>query len=157
MDALLDSISVGGAHMQAAIQSFVAGFATFALHGGVTLAILVIAAWLYGAITPHRELKLIREGNTAAAISYGGAIAALAIPLAFCMATSLNWADIVVWGAVTVLFQLFNLRVVDVILHQLPRRIREGEVAAATMLVSVKLAVSFILAAAVTGAPLARL
>ena len=142
--------------MQAALQSFIAGYGAFALHTGLTLVMLALAAWIYGVITPHRELKLIREGNSAAALSYGGVIVALALPLASSMATSLNWADVVVWGLVTVVVQLFVLRLVDVLLRGLPGRIREGQMAAATLLVSVKLAVSCILAAAVSGAPLAR-
>lgn len=162
MDETLDSLgsaltdSAGGA-IGAAVQSFAAAFPTFATHVGVTLAILIVATFIYGTLTPHRELRLIRAGNTAAAISFGGAIVSLSIPLSVCMAYSLNWADILIWGVVTVLLQLFALRWVDIFLRDLPRRIADGETSAATLLVAVKLALSVILAAAVSGAPLARL
>lgn len=143
--------------VEAAWSSFITGGPVFFMHLGVTALILLIAVTLYALLTPHRELRLIRAGNTAAAISFGGAVIGLAVPLAFCMATSLNWADIAIWGAVTVLIQLFAFRFVDLLLSGLPRRIREGETAAATLLAAVKIAVSVLLAAAVTGAPLARI
>lgn len=143
--------------LDVALQAFVSGFPTFALHGGITVAILLIGLTVYSLLTPYRELRLVRENNAAAGIGFAGSVLSLVIPLSFAMATSLNWADIVLWGFVTVLVQLFALRVVDIILPDLPRRIRDGEVAAACVLASIKLAFGFILAAAVAGAPLARL
>lgn len=143
--------------LDASLQSFVSGFPTFALHGAITIAILLIALTIYSVLTPYRELKLVREKNAAAGLGFAGSVLSLAIPLSFAMATSLNWADIVLWGLVTVLVQLFALRVVDILLPDLPKRISNGEVAAACVLVSIKLAFGFVLAAAVAGAPLARL
>lgn len=145
-----------GPSFDVALQAFLAGLPQFLLHAFVTLTILLIGTLIYAALTPHRELKLIREGNPAAGISFGAAILGLSLPLAFGMATSLNWADIVLWGGVTVLFQLFAFRFMELVLNGLPKRIRAGDTAAAALLGAVKLSLSFILAAAVTGAPLAR-
>lgn len=147
--------SVGGA-FDTAIQSFLSGFPVFALHTGVTLAMLAVATTIYVLLTPHHEMRLIRAGNPAAAISLGGVIAGLALPLAVCMATSLNWADIVIWGAATLLTQLLTFRVVDLLLPGLSKRISDGETAAATLLAAAKLSAAFVLAAAVAGMPLAR-
>lgn len=140
----------------AAFQSFVAGVDTFAVHVGVTLLMLIIATTVFGILTPHRELKLIRAGNPAAGVSFGGTVIGFALPLAVCMATSINWADIVVWGTATLLVQMFAFRFTDLLLHHLPRRIADGETAAAALLASVKLAVAIVLAAAVAGLPLAK-
>ena len=145
----------GGA-MDASLHGFANGFPVFALHGAITVAILLVGLTVHNLLTPYKELRLVRQNNAAAGLSLGGAIVSLAIPLSFAMASSLNWADIVLWGVLTVLVQLFALRVVDVLLPDLPRRIRDGEMAAATVLVGMKLAFGFILAAAVAGVPLAR-
>lgn len=142
--------------LDASLHAFASGFPTFALHGGITIAILLAGLTVHNLLTPYRELRLVRENNAAAGLSLGGAIISLAIPLSFAMATSLNWADIVLWGVLTVLVQLFALRVVDFLLPDLPRRIKNGEMAAACVLVGMKLAFGFVLAAAVAGAPLAR-
>ncbi len=145
------------AAFELAIQSFVAGFGTFAVHAGVTAALLAVASVIYVLLTPHHEMELIRAGNTAAAVSLGAVIAGLALPLAVGMATSLTWADIVLWGAATLLMQLLVFRLVDLLLPGLPDRIKDGDMAAATLLAAVKFATAMILAAAVSGAPLARL
>lgn len=146
-----------GRAFEAAAQSFAAGFPVFALHAGLTLAILLLGSAVYVALTPHHEMRLIRAGNPAAAISLAGVMIGLAIPLSACMATSLNWADLLVWGAATLLVQLFVFRFVDFLLPGLSRRISEGETAAATLLAGAKLAVALVLAAAVAGFPLARI
>ena len=70
------------------ILAFAAGFPLALLHAAATLAILVAGAALYAFLTPHREIALIREGNTAAAVSFGGVLAGLALPLAAAMTAS---------------------------------------------------------------------
>ena len=135
--------------MDAAIQSFLAGIPFLLSHFGVTVLMLVIGVFIYMWITSHDERVLIREGNTAAAISLAGAILGLAIPLAFCMASSVNVYDIVIWGIVTLVIQLATFWIIDIWLRDLSKRIEEGQVGTAILLVSVKLAVASINAAAV--------
>ena len=130
------------------IQAFAAGFPVFLLHAGVTVAILFAAAALYILLTPHKEITLIREGNSAAAISLGGVLIGLAIPLAASLKASTNVIEIGLWGAVTVVVQLLVFRLVDMILRGLPKRIQEGETAAAALLVGAKIATALVLAAA---------
>ena len=137
--------------MDAAIQSFVAGIPFLLSHFGVTVLMLVIGVFIYMWITSHDERALIREGNTAAAISLAGAILGLAIPLAFCMASSVNVYDIVIWGIVTLVIQLATFWIIDIWLRDLSKRIEEGQVGTSILLVSVKLAVASINAAAVSG------
>ena len=133
------------------IQAFANGFPTTLLHAAVTFGLLIVGCVLYGFLTPHREVQLIREGNSAAAISFGGMMIGLAIPLAMSLSASTSLTEIAIWGAGTMAVQLFVFRIIDVLLTGLPERIREGEVAAAALLVAAKLAVALILAAAVAG------
>jgi putative membrane protein len=132
------------------LEAWATGFPVTLLHVVVTLAILVAGAALYALLTPHREIQLIREGNTAAAVSFGGVLVGLALPLAFAMAASTSLLEIGLWGATTTAVQLALFWLTDLILHGLPQRIREGEIAAAALLVSAKLAAAAVLAAAVT-------
>jgi putative membrane protein len=55
------------------------------------------------------------------------------------------------WGAPTVVVQLLVFRIVDLMLHGLPARIREGEMSAAVLLAGAKFASAIVLAAAVAG------
>jgi putative membrane protein len=131
------------------IQAFATGFPITLMHVAVTVVILIAAAGLYILLTPHREITLIREGNTAAALSLGGVLVGLAMPLAVSLRASINVIDLALWGVATVLVQLLIFRLVDLILRGLPKRIQEGEISAATLLVGAKLATAIIVAAAV--------
>ncbi|ESQ77792.1 DUF350 domain-containing protein [Asticcacaulis sp. YBE204] len=132
------------------IQAFAAGFPVTLLHAGVTLLMLVIGATLYSILTPYKEIQQIRDGNSAAAVAYGGVIIGLAVPLAASMSASDTVREILIWGGATVLLQLFVFRMVDFLLTGLPSRINEGEVSAAVLLVAAKLAAALILASAVS-------
>ena len=133
------------------IQAFATGFPITLLHAGVALTMLVLGAVVYALLTPHKEITLIREGNSAAALSLGGVFVGLAIPLAVSLKASTSVVEIIIWGVATIAVQLLVFRVTDMILKGLPERIHEGEVAAAALLVGAKLGVALILAAAVAG------
>jgi putative membrane protein len=133
------------------IQAFATGFPVTLLHAGVTVLILFAGAALYVLLTPHKEITLIREGNVAAAVSLGGVLVGLAIPLAVSLKASTNLIELALWGVATLLVQLLIFRLTDLVLHGLPRRIQDGEMAAAAMLVGAKLATALIFAAAVAG------
>lgn len=133
------------------IQAFATGFPVTLLHAGVTVLILFAGAALYVLLTPHKEITLIREGNAAAAVSLGGVLVGLAIPLAVSLKASTNLIELALWGIATLMVQLLIFRLVDLVLHGLPRRIQDGEMAAAAMLVGSKLATALIFAAAVAG------
>jgi putative membrane protein len=134
-----------------AVQAFASGFPITLLHAAVSVALLVIGVAVYVVLTPHKEFSLIRAGNTAAAVSLGGVLVGLAIPLGVSLAVSLTSIEIVLWGAATLVVQLFVFRVADLILRGLPARIAAGEMSAATLLVSAKLATAIIVACAVAG------
>ena len=137
--------------MDGAIQSFLSGIPFLLTHFGVTIVMLVVGAFIYIKITSHDEMALIRDGNNAAAVSLSGAILGLAIPLAFCMANSVNVYDIVIWGLVTLVIQLVTFLIIDLWLRDLSRKIEDGQVGTAILLASVKLAVAAINAAAISG------
>lgn len=133
------------------IQAFATGFPLTLLHAGVTMLILVLGTTLYAMLTPHKEIVLIRDGNAAAALSLGGVMIGLAIPLAVSLSASTSIVEIAVWGVATMAVQLLVFCIVDMVLRGLPQRIQDGEVAAAALLIGAKLATALVLAAAVAG------
>lgn len=147
----MDSSSLTTLLESAEVQAFATGFPTTLAHLGVTLALLAAGATLYALFTPWREISLIRDGNAAAAVAFSGVLLGLAIPLAVSLSVSTSIKDIVLWGVATIVLQLLAFRLVDMLLTGLPQRIREGETAAAVLLVGAKLATALILAAALTG------
>jgi putative membrane protein len=133
------------------IQAFATGFPLTLLHAGLTMLFLIVGAGVYILLTPQKEIRLIREGNVAAAVSLGGMLVGLAIPLAVSLSASTSAVEIGLWGAATIAVQLLVFRLTDLVLHGLPKRIQDGEMAAAALLVGDKLATAIILAAAMAG------
>lgn len=137
--------------MEEALLALWAGLPVFLVHSAASLAILVVGAYIYTLTTKHDEMALIRSGNVAASVSFGGAIIGLALPLAFSLAASVSLWDLLIWGIIALVLQLVAFRLADLVLKDVSSRIEAGEISAAVMLVSVKLATAFINAAAIGG------
>lgn len=133
----------------APINAFVAGFPDFIIQLGVALGLFIASLIIYVLMTPHKELDLIRAGNPSASLAFAGVVVGLAIPLGSCLAHSFGVWDLLIWGVVTLLIQLLAFRFADMFLRDLPRRIAEGDVAAAVFLMSVKIGLALILSGAV--------
>ncbi|PHZ85372.1 DUF350 domain-containing protein [Paremcibacter congregatus] len=135
--------------MSAVLQSFLAGFPLFILHFMITLSMFVIAVIIYEKITPFREIKMVKEGNISAAISLSAGILGLAIPLAFCLAGSVNHWDIIIWGIVALVVQIIAFYAAHFIIDDLQGRIERDEIGPAILLFSGKISVAMINAAAI--------
>jgi putative membrane protein len=118
------------------------------LQFGICLSLLIVGLLVYMAVTPFRERELLREGNAAAATVLGGALVALAIPLAALLATTGALLDLVVWGLVAVILQLVTVIVASLLLRGMRGMIEAGQVAAAIPLVAAQLSIGLLNAAA---------
>ncbi|GEQ97464.1 DUF350 domain-containing protein [Iodidimonas gelatinilytica] len=136
--------------MPMVIDSLIAGLPDFLAQSATCFAVLIFGLVIYMWMTPHKEMALIRDGNSAASLSLGGAILGLSLPLAFTLAGSISVFDMAVWGVVTLVLQLLAFRVMDLVLKDLSARIERGEMAAAILLVSAKLATAMVNAAAIS-------
>ena len=116
------------------------------------VAIALIAAFLlvYLNVTPYGEISLIRQGNTAAAISLSGALIGFAMPVANVIAHSDTLADLAAWGAIAGIVQILTYLVMRFSLPRLTQDIPAGKVASATFLAAVSLTVGLINAACMT-------
>jgi putative membrane protein len=132
----------------APLNAFVSGFPDFIIQLGVALGLFVASLVIYVLMTPHKELALIRAGNPSAALAFAGVVVGLAIPLGSCLAYAFGLWDLLIWGVVTLLLQLVAFRFADIFLRGLPRRIAEGDVAAAVFLMSIKIGLALIISGA---------
>ena len=137
--------------MDAVLQSLMAGLPVLMAHSALTFVLLGVGVAVYMKITPYDDLALVRDGNQAAALSLFGIIVGLALPLAVCMASSVSIYDILIWGIVTIALQLIAYRISDLIIKDLPARIEAGDMAAAIVVLGIKLATAFVNAAAISG------
>ena len=118
----------------------------------LVLALLVAGIFIYMAVTPFHERDLLRNGNPAAATVLGGALVALAIPLAALLATTAALLDILVWGVVAVLLQLLTVTILLHLLRGMRAMIEAGQVAAAIPLVAAQISIGLLNAAAMVPA-----
>ena len=136
--------------MEGVLQTLFLGLPVFLGHFGVALLMLGIGVVLYLLITPVNEYRLIKEGNTSAALTLGAAMLGISISLSAALAGSVNLWDIVIWGSVAILLQLAVFFLVDRILSDLAHRIKANEMSAALILASTKLSIALLNAAAMS-------
>jgi putative membrane protein len=120
-------------------------------HFFVSILLLFIGTIIYIFITPMKEMKLIREGNTAASISFSGAIIGIAMPLASSLKASSSMTEIIIWGIVAIIIQLICFKIVDFLISDLPVRIEKGEMSSSILLFTIKISVATINSAAIAG------
>ena len=135
--------------MEGVLQTLFLGLPVFLGHFAVALLMLGIGVVLYLLITPVNEYRLIKEGNTSAALTLGAAMLGISISLGAALAGSVNLWDIVIWGSVAILLQLAVFFLVDRVLSDLAHRIRADEMSAALILASTKLSIALLNAAAI--------
>ena len=127
-----------------------AGLPYFAAFFGVSLLLLALCLALYLVITPYPEIKLIREGNAAAAASLGGAIIGFALPLASVVVNSVSLLDMLLWAAVALVVQLAAFAGVRLMVPNIARHVREGQVASGILLGAMAIALGLLNAASMT-------
>ena len=115
-----------------------------------SLLLLAIFVALYCWSTPHRELRLIREGNVAAAISLSGAIIGFVVPLASAIMNSINLVDAAVWGTVALVVQIVAFLILRILMPTLVRQIEAGDPAPAVIVATISVAIGVLNAACVT-------
>jgi putative membrane protein len=133
------------------VETLQSGLPVLILQFATTLGLLALGVLCYTLITPFREMRLVREGNTAAGLVLGGSVVALAIPLAATLATSQVELDILLWGVVALVIQLATFWVASMLITGLRGMIEAGNVAAACVLTGIQLAVALLNAGAMSG------
>ena len=136
--------------MQAVLDTLLSGFPYFISHFGLTILMLGCGIYIYEKITPYKELELVRQGNTAAAISLAAAVLGLAIPLASCLEGSVSLWDIFIWGWVILIIQILAFYLANLIIDDLKGRIECDEIGPAILLFAGKISIALINAAAIS-------
>ncbi|MBY0335526.1 MAG: DUF350 domain-containing protein [Acetobacteraceae bacterium] len=114
----------------------------------ILAALLAGFGAIYLQLTPWRELRLIRAGNAAAAISFGGALIGYALVLASVTAHAISRGDLVVWSVVGLVVQVAAFLVARLVYGAALRaRMEEGCLGAGVFLAAVSLSAGVLNAA----------
>ena len=113
----------------------------FLAYFAVAVALIAVFLLVYVNITPYDEIALIREGNTAAAITLSGALFGFAMPVANVIAHSDTLIDLAAWGLVAGIIQIGTYLVARLTLPRLSEYVPAGKVAPATFLAALSMTV----------------
>jgi putative membrane protein len=134
-----------------AINRLIAAAPTVATHFLIALATWLLAVAVMLRLTPADEIRLIRAGNTAAAIWGGGTVVAMAIPIAAAMKYSGTTAEVVVWSLLAALVQLIAYFIACRIAGKTQEKLESGDMASAVFVAATQIAIALITAAALSG------
>jgi putative membrane protein len=132
------------------LQLVLTGIGAFASSFLVSLVLLSLFVILYSLLTAHREMKLIRRGNTAAALSLGGAVVGFVIPVAKAVAQSVDMTDLVAWAAIAFVAQLLAYAMASALVPHLSRSIEQDHAASGVLLAALAVSIGTLNAAAMT-------
>lgn len=130
------------------LQNF-ESFPLYAAFFGTALGLLTLGLTIYLWITPYHELRLIKAGNRAAAISFSGAAFGLALPLHAIANSTWQVLELAAWGVVALIVQLLVFLAVAFLLGDLRKGIEEDRVGYGIILGSFSFIVGLVNSAAI--------
>ncbi|MCE4226063.1 DUF350 domain-containing protein [Methylobacterium sp. C25] len=131
-------------------MNVISGLPAFLAYFAAALGLVALYILVYITATAHREMALIRAGNTAAALSLGASLIGYALPLSVAIRNAQSILDCIVWGLVALVVQILIYWLVRILLPDLSRRISENEMSAAILLGAASLAGGIVNAASMS-------
>ncbi|MBD9476743.1 DUF350 domain-containing protein [Achromobacter sp. ACM01] len=123
---------------------------TYLIYMASALAMLGVFTVVYTAVTRYKEFELIREGNIAAALSYGGALVGFSFTLCSSIAIHASYAMFLLWGLVAMLVQLVVYVGVSQTVRGMNEAIEENNIAMGGLIGSISIAAGIVNAASLT-------
>lgn len=132
------------------MEPALSGVTLHLIYFAIALVALGVFIAVYTAITPYWEIRLIRDGNTAAAISLGGAILGYCCPLAQSVAQAGSFQDMLLWSVVALVAQLAAYGVTRLLLPHVAADINTGKIAPSIFLAALSIGIGILNAAAMS-------
>ena len=132
------------------IKFSLSGFDEFLIYAGLSVASIYLYMIVYLALTPYKELKLIKDGNVAAAVSLSGSVLGFTLPLAAAIFNSVHPWDMMLWAMIAAVVQLLVYVAVRYTLLNVVRRIPDGQVATGIVLAAISVSAGILNAACMT-------
>jgi putative membrane protein len=132
------------------IKFSLSGFDEFLVYAGLSVAFVYGYMISYLWITPYNELKLIKEGNVAAALGLSGSVLGFTFPLVAAIQNSVHPWDMMLWALIAGLVQLLVYVAVRYTLLNVVRRIPDGQVATGVVMATISVSAGMLNAACMT-------
>lgn len=118
----------------------------------IALAIVMTACFAitYLKITPLKELQLIKEGNIACAISFGGALIGFCITITSSMSTTLSLLSFLIWSLLATVIQLLVYYVATHVIKKASIELANNNIAVGCLFAAFSIAIGLINGAALS-------
>lgn len=136
--------------MEGTLLESLSGLVDFCKYFVAAVGFVAVFCQIYCWITPYDELRLVREGKVAPAISFGGALIGFVLPLYSAITHSVGFIDMLIWAVIAMVVQLTVFSIVRLFFKGLVREIENNHTAAATLLAFFSLAIGILNAACMT-------
>ncbi|KRC85579.1 hypothetical protein ASE30_00975 [Achromobacter sp. Root83] len=128
------------------------------MHPAVTYLIYIVSALVmlgiftavYTAVTRYKEFELIREGNIAAMLSYGGALVGFSFTLCSSIAVHASFVMFLVWGVAAMAVQIVVYAGMTRAIRGMNDAIAENNIAMGGLIGAISLAAGIVNAACLT-------
>jgi putative membrane protein len=129
---------------------YLANFPDFVVYFLSAALLMVLFVMVYIRTTPHPEIALIREGNTAAAVKLSGAVIGFTIPVASVIVNSVDLVDMMLWGPVALAVQVLTYESLRLVIPKLSEAIVADRVGVGIFAGSVSISIGILNAACLT-------
>lgn len=136
--------------MQPSIFESLSGIYSFLGYFVSSVALVFVFCFVYLQVTPFAELRLVREGKKAPAVSLGGAVLGFVLPVASAISQSVSYLDMVIWGIVALIVQVAVFVMLRVSLGGLVRDIAEDKMGPAIVVAVFSISAGILNAACLT-------
>lgn len=116
----------------------------------IGVAMTAMFATVYLRITPVREIALIKEGNLACALSFGGALVGFCIALASSITHSLSVPDFMLWGLAAGVLQIIVYFAATRLINSGSVQLAQNNVAVGALYAAMSVAIGILNAACLT-------
>ncbi len=128
-------------------EAILKGVPAFFQYLGLGFGLLVAYFIIYLAVTHHDEMRLIRGGNSAAALSLAGAIVGFMLPLAIVIAHHATLLRVAFWGIVALIVQVIAYYIARAMMPGMSKAIEDGKISVGAFSGLVSLAIGILNAA----------
>jgi putative membrane protein len=132
------------------MTDFLYDLMNFAAYFASGLLATVIFILIYTAITPHKEIELIKNNNQAAAIAFGGSLLGFAIAITSLIENAVDLIDFSLWAMVAILIQILAYLTVRLLFPRIVTRIENNETSAAIWLAACSIGAGLLNAASMS-------
>lgn len=123
---------------------------TYLIYIASALVMLGVFTAIYTRITRYDEFALIREGNIAAVLSYGGALVGFSFTLCSSIAVHASFTMFLVWGLAAMVVQVVVYAVMARAISGMNDAIQENNIAMGGLIGAISLSAGIVNAACLT-------